>query len=81
MPIVRYRTLEQADREQPSYPPGGENLLRLTALLRFAYRFVPQRRFPAGVFFYATLDEAQAARESWIAAPAGSASEPSRPAG
>ena len=79
MPIVRFRTLEQANREPTSYPPGGENLLRLTALLRFAYRFVPRRRFPAGVFRYPSLEDAQAAREIWITAAAGS--EPSTPVG
>lgn len=81
MPIVRFRTLEEANREPTSYPPGGENLLRLTALLGFAYNFVPRRRFPAGVFRYPSLDAAQAARESWITSATGPAPKPWRPAG
>jgi hypothetical protein len=67
MPLVRYRTLEQAELDRQTYAAGGENLIRLAAMLRFAYRFVSKRRFPQGVFLYRSLAEAQADQERWIA--------------
>ena len=67
MPVLKFRSFEEA-REALWGDPGDPAYIRRIAWLwAFSDRLYP-RRFPAGVYRFASIEEANRQREEWDAA-------------
>jgi hypothetical protein len=68
MPILRFRSVEEMDREthvEPSFSRDASWFLRVARLWERSARLNP-RRFPPGVHRYRTIEAAYEERERWL---------------
>jgi hypothetical protein len=65
MPILKFRTLEEAGRPV-KLEPGTEEFSRaLYNVFQLAELFGPPQSFPPGVFKFQSIEQAQAQRKAW----------------
>jgi hypothetical protein len=68
MPVVKFRSFEEAREALWGEPGDAEHLRRVSWLWAFSDRLYP-RRFPHGVYRFASIEEANAQRDAWEGAP------------
>lgn len=69
MPLYRFRSVEELDQRAEDLctrSPDSAWFARVGRLWESSQRLNP-RSFPRGVFRYASIEEAQLARERWLA--------------
>lgn len=64
MPWIRFRTFEDAERALHVRERGPDLWKRIASLWEFSARLSPPR-YPAGLYRYRTLDDAQRERQRW----------------